>query len=152
MPATLYSGLNGSEIRKIIKSWLSSQVDQIPGLKSGLTYKDAEIQIGIRVISHFDANIKTPEWDAELKIVDERIRNGQIEDNSAILLQLNNYIKRCQELIDQLENDYERETIMKDNGQPDKLRIENKLPIKVPEKVAGVTVEVEKKVEQLKFK
>lgn len=163
MPSSTYRALTGSEIKQIAKNRINREIDQLPYLREGNSFHNANVQVGI-VITAFPADVPVPNLDLEFSINSKSLEEvesaaKQIETAEEIAKAIEklqdikeNAVKLTEELLEKraaivFENEIEFEF---NGNQPDKTRIENNLPVTVERVKDGKRGEI--KVEAMEFK
>ena len=164
MPSSLYNALNGEEIRTIIKNRIFKEVDNLPFLKRGNSFHRAKVQFAF-VMQAYPADVPVPD-DKEIEF---SIDSKGLDENKEILnklektddsvekvneLQLladrvNELLEAARENLPHLIREHEVQGEI-DGNAPDKVRIENELPVTVEEIKGGKRVE--KQVSAVQFK
>lgn len=164
MPSSLYNALNGEEIRTIIKNRISKEVDNLPFLKRGNSFHRAKVQFAF-VMQAYPADVPVPddkeiEFYIDAKGLDEsedilrRLENiddsvEKVNELQLLADRVNKLLEEARENMPHMIREHEVQGDI-DGAMPDKVRIENELPVTVEEMKGGKRVE--KQVSAVQFK
>lgn len=164
MSSSLYSPLNGEEIRTIIKNRIIKEVDNLPYLKRGNSFHRAKVQFAF-VMQAYPADVPIPdEREIEFNIdapslqgLEEAINKVEKAEDSIekvnelqlLVEKANELLNNAREALPYLVREHEIQAEI-DGAVPDKARIEGNLPVTVEKMERGRRIETQ--VPALEFK
>lgn len=128
---TVYSALNGQEIREIIKTYLATRVDQTPLLKIANTFHKVKIE-GVFQITAFPADVPVPELEFEIEFKAKDIPED-VNAKAEYFLKLRDQIEVANEFLEKY-NPEDVADFELDGTVPDQVRMNNNLPVNILKK------------------